>query len=327
MSKSKIKKWVNEMCNELDLEKLVKLSPKVKKAIYQTVKEIMTTTVDFEKKWLAEIILDFIYMDVLPLQPDLVINFAKFNHGKQIVPKKDLVLYQNPRELITNIDSTLYILRKYFDLEHIDIPYSVFYDTSYENMGSLIHDMKTKSPAPFTWYFNGILQKSYTMKEDSHVLFKKDGEYINLQGGISDNADLLHYLSNACKDKVNIFVSNVCNWGVYGVASVIMALHALKEGGLLVMKLYPVFTVFNIKLIYMMSKCFETFRLENIGSEVFIVGGGFKKMAERMSLLDQLWVIIDERHIHMTPSLLTTTIPEEIYAIIQFFAHSLYKIK
>jgi hypothetical protein len=327
MSKSKIKKWVNEMCNELDLEKLVHLPPKVKKAIYQTVKEMIATKVDFEKKWLAEIILDFIYMEELPLQPILCINFDKFNHGKQIVPKKELLLYQNPRHLNTENDSTLFMLRTYFDLEHIDIPYSVFYNTSYEDMGSLISDMKRKSPSPFTWYFNGILQTSYTMKEDSHVLCKKDGECINLQGGISDNVELVHYLSNACKNKVNIFISNVSNWGIYEVVTVIMALHALKEGGLLVMKLYPVFTVFTMKLLYMISKCFETFRLENIGSEVFIIGGGCKKMSERMSLLDQLWVIVDERHIDMKPSLLTTTIPEEIYAIIQFFAHSLYKIK
>ena len=109
----------------------------------------------------------------------------------------------------------------------IEVNLPIFFIHLTNFLSCLISDMKRKSPSPFTWYFNGILQTSYTMKKDSHVLCKKDGECINLQGGISDN---VHYLSNAFKNKVNIFISNVSNWGVYKVVTVIMALHALKEG-------------------------------------------------------------------------------------------------
>ena len=105
------------------------------------------------------------------------------------------------------------------------------------------------------------------------------------------------------------------NLFLYETTSVYIALFSLKEGGLMIMKIDPVFTLYKMKLLYMISLCFETFYLEKIKKEVFIVCGGCKPFEKRTGLIYQL-----ENVLRTENFILDTTMPEETFAILQFFA-------
>ena len=79
------------------------------------------------------------------------------------------------------------------------------------------------------------------------------------------------------------------------------------------------FTIYKMKLLHMISMCFDTFYLENIEKEVFIVCGACKSFIERKNLIDQLQHVLDTNDFT-----LDTTMPEETYAILQFFAYAIH---
>lgn len=360
MTNKNIKKWVNLMCNQLYLEKLIGLPLPVEKIIYKTIADIKDK---IEKKWLAEIIIDFLDLSHYPLKKNLSIRLSDFRNGKEINIHKNLKLKQHHIRYST--DSTFKILCRYVDIEKLEEPFQLFYDTSYESMGKLIYKIKEKCPVTFNWYFNGIRQYNNKNNEISHILhqkvtegefvmkqdkkgkpityenkvlyskkggfedeeyektnFTKDGkfvylQYVNLQGGLYPK--IVNYILSQLLGKIDIYISNKLLWGEYETSSIYTALCVLKEGGMLIMKIDTDFTIYKMKLLHMISMCFDTFYLENIEKEVFIVCGACKSFIERKKLIDQLQHVLDTNDFT-----LDTTMPEEIYAILQFFAYTIH---
>jgi hypothetical protein len=317
-----IKKWVKEMCFDLNFEKLVHLHPKIKHAIHKYVSDLLKTHEHFEKKWLAELIIDFIDMLHLKGEFNYDVDINTFNHGKQIEIKRELSLIQRmsqrlsermPQRLTERMTDDKII--SMFNLSKQ--PLSIFYNTTLQNAGNFINKIKGNPK----WFFNGILQ---TGQNDSHILQikGKKTEYYNLQGGIWPESDLVNYISTMLHNKIDIFVTKESSWGIHEVVSIVIALRVLQKGGFLFMKIDPIFTIFKIKLLYMLSECFEHFNLHIDNGSMFVTGRNCKPLSVRQNVIDQLMRIVEERHFDMTADLLTTTVTEEKYVLFQYFAYA-----
>ena len=316
-----ITEWVNEMCNKVDLEKLDNLPTNFRMALYKILQEFLEK--DVTKKWLVKIIIDFMHILYFEKKSQLHINLKKCNKGENVEITKDLVLYQNlVRFRRKNVDSTL----KMLDMFKFNMPITLFFNTSFEKIGKIVNNINSRCKSlPFKWFFNGILQYK---NEITDYLLEINKLNENLQGGISDDPKIVHYIAKNSLNKSNFFISNVLTYGVYEIISVFVALHTLKIGGNLLMKIEPIFTPFKMKLVYMISECFESFELTNVKDEtdgfqeVFIIGKDCKPIADRKNLITQLTKIIDERQLEME---LDSLIPEEMYAVLQYFTYFLYK--
>jgi hypothetical protein len=314
--------WVKEMCFDLDFEKLVHLPPKIKHAIHNYVNDLLKTHQYFKKKWLAELIIDFIDMLHLGGGFNYNVDINTFNHGKQIEIKRELSLTQRFNDERINDERFNDKIIKMFDLSKK--PISIFYNTTLQNVGDFINKIKVVNQN-ITWFFNGILQTGQT---DSHILQIKDRkkiEYYNLQSGIWPESDIVNYLSKILHhNKIDIFVRKESSWGIHEVISIVIALRVLKNNGFLFMKIDPIFTIFKMKLLYMISECFEHFNLHIDKGSMFVTGRNCKPLSVRQNVIDQLMRIVEEKHVDMTADLLCTTVTEEKYVLFQYFAYAFH---
>lgn len=316
-----IKEWVKEMCVDLNFEKLVYLHPKIKHAIHKYVSDLLKTHEDFEKKWLAELIIDFIDMLHLKGEFNYDVDINTFNHGKQIEIKRELSLTQRMPQRMPERMPQRMTDDKIISMFNISKkPLSIFYNTTFQNVGNFINKIKGNP----RWFFNGILQ---TGQNDSHILQIKEGkktEYYNLHGGIWPESYLVNYISTMLHNKIDIFVSKESSWDIHEVVSIVIALRVLQKGGFLFMKIDPIFTIFKIKLLYMISECFEHFNLHIDNGSMFVTGRNCKPLSVRQNVIDQLMRIVDESPLDMTADLLTTTVTEEKYVLFQYFAYAFH---
>ena len=171
---------------------------------------------------------------------------------------------------------------------------------------ALNHYIKTSTPVKkFEWYANSLWPSS-TNKEilkDSFDLYKK---YTNRwlmnseNGGSVIDPKMIQIIKDRLYDKVDLYTSDI---GIgaeeneeeqeapLNLGQVICALNTLKNGGIMVCKMFLFFKPFNMSLLRVLSTVFEEFYVTKPlasrggNSEIYIVGKGYKR---NQSVIDQL---------------------------------------
>jgi hypothetical protein len=171
---------------------------------------------------------------------------------------------------------------------------------------ALNHYIKTSTPVKkFEWYANSLWPTA-TNKEilkDSFDLYKK---YTNRwlmnseNGGSVTDPKMIQIIKDRLYDKVDLYTSDI---GIgaeeneeeqeapLNLGQVICALNTLKNGGMMVCKMFLFFKPFNMSLLRVLSTVFEEFYVTKPlasrggNSEIYIIGKGYKR---NQSVIDQL---------------------------------------